>query len=709
MIITSPQSKMTTVGIIFPLLCCSVSFQFSLLTALSLSQLLHLVFANDAALEDMTYANTGSSDSGTGLMMVGGDGMAKFTIARFIFRGGLAQDPPSAYSYRTSGGAVEIAPSLSPVNVSIVEVLFVDNAVGCSQGACNGGALLVSVENTVVGDPGVLNIVSCNFTGNTVTASGTANAMLGGAVYLNNVGTADLAVRVDHIEFRDNLMKSNVGTPVVGSGCAFNVININFGDQEKIYSENLSQLFSNCSFRNNVVYSNSCGAGYAANGGATAQWGVRTALFEDCLFDGNGAICVTPPDSDAVQSMAQGGAIFLQGLNTSNAPALQPVLNITRSKFTNNFCNCTGIECFSLGAGMSIAVAASILLENVSASDNTVVCAGLGCVAQGGFAQLQNGPEVDVAVVSNMIVTGRGLNATGNFAAALATSDYPEPLDMVLGETYGGAVALLSLNGALTFTATDWHMADNHVSCAYRSCMAYGSHFGLAQLTVDPGLAASVDAQLDSSSFYCGNVTCDGQDCTASADVWNTDYWSMTQAGELGVAGEGCMFVGTTPPTGTGVTVSSSCDTAQAGATAICLGELPLTATPTAVPTATPTASPTVAPTNGTASLTATPTASPTVAPTNGTVPTATPTASPTVAPTNGTASAASGGGNQDLSEGAIAGIAIAAVALLAVASFALFYAKNGLSGSEGAPLVDQRNRRSEMAKEDLLANAHNI
>ena len=173
---------------------------------------------------------------------------------------------------------------------------------------------------------------------------------------------------------------------------------------------------------------------------------------------------------------------------------------------------------------------------------------------------------------------------------AIASTDYPDPLDTVPNTAYGGAIAVLSLNGGLEVDLSDMLFADNSVSCHYEKCMTFGSHFGMAQLTVTPGLTASVASSLSSNVFSCGNVTCTGKDCQSSTDIWNTDYYSLTQAGTLDINGVGCTFIGTPLPSGSGVTVSGSCDSTEANDDYICAGGSTVVSV---VPTTTPTALPT--------------------------------------------------------------------------------------------------------------------
>jgi hypothetical protein len=244
-------------------------------------------------------------------------------------------------------------------------------------------------------------------------------------------------------------------------------------------------------------------------------------------------------------------------------------------------------------------------MHDIGAYGNEAVCHGLQCAAVGGFLQIQNGPEISLGQVPELPVEVFNMTLSGNKAHSYpALPEYTattcnEKSAACTTPTYGGAIGIIALNGAVLFKGENMTYIDNSVFCSSStSCITFGASVGASKETV-PGstqaLLAEVDVNLLSSSFTCSNVSCIGTSCSALDTVWSTQFATTTSVPSLFVGGERCEFIGTGVPSGTGETVSSVCNVKRANDTEICFE----TSAPSASPTLYPTPSPASTESNG--------------------------------------------------------------------------------------------------------------
>jgi hypothetical protein len=557
------------------------------------------ITAQKSSLSELTYTNIGLPSSGTGLIYTS---TSQLNITNVVLSNGLAQNPPSKYSWRgANGGALFISAAVAPVRILFQGVSFRSNKAACTDHSCVGGAVSIEILNSVAVKPvisesdGVFDVINCVFDSNIAFAYGSADGLKGAGISLSNNGNASLEMNVLNSVFRNNVME-NEGTPVVATGGAISLINIDFTTLS-VYSLNFPLKVNNCTFESNEVISYLCNSlsSTTANGAALGPFGLSYINISDSSFIGNVVACYSEVTSSA-SGIAEGGAIFLEGLYYGNPDYLQPVLNITSSVFRGNIANCTGTGCLSLGGGIAVAIAREVLLNDIIAEGNQAICAGISCGAQGGFAQLQNGPESGVGAVESMALDSRSAKLINNIAVALPPGDFVTACDLGTAAcdspTYGGAIAILSWNGGLYLKASDWTCESNSASCANDGCIVFGADVGGGVYTLSDGITAVISMDISSSTFTCSNVTCgaDVADCHALTSVWSTDYYSVLPAGSVSINGDGCAFIGSKPPTGTLVNVSGTCGTTESADYDVCFG---ITPSPSNWPTVWPTMQPT--------------------------------------------------------------------------------------------------------------------
>lgn len=169
------------------------------------------IYATYTLIEGTTLNNSRLSTNGTGIIFTTD---SQLTIKNCIFSSGVVQNPPSSYSWRSSGGALQLAITQSPVTILLLGVQFTNNVVRCNEHACLGGAVAVQNQNTVNGSKGHFNIINCAFESNQVVAYGSANGVQGSAVSISNSGSAPLTVDVVNSTFFNNSMSNEENASV---------------------------------------------------------------------------------------------------------------------------------------------------------------------------------------------------------------------------------------------------------------------------------------------------------------------------------------------------------------------------------------------------------------------------------------------------------------------------------------------------------------
>ena len=521
-----------------------------------------LINAQGTVLTNFSLTNVGLPDVGVGLIAAT---TSRLSILSCILSNGLLQNRPTDYSWRTNGGALQISATDANLMLNFEGTSFVNNTISCLSSLCAGGAIAIIVEAVSGRGLGQININGCIFASNHVVGFGSSNSLQGAGIYLQYMRSAPLEIILNNSKFIGNTMR-NDNFPILATGGAFSFNNIDFSDTPiSTYSVNTSLQVLNCEISYNVLESNVCTSlsADAANGAGFSLFGITTATIQESLFIGNVVNCTSTPSS-ASSGIAEGGAIFMQGLADGNILARQPTLRISHSIFRDNIASCVGTGCLSLGGAIQVSVAATVVIEDVIAENNGALCAGLDCGAQGGFAMIQNGPSAGVGSVPTLPLIMHNLNASNNIASSIDfPSIYSTPCNPSIAScsspTFGGGVALLSLNGALTLNASNWFANNNHVSCAYDNCIAFGASFGSAEDTITGGPIAGVSSVFLSSEFRCGSVSCTGNNCQALSTTWSTDYVSTIARGSLSFYGKSCLFLGNPSPSGYDVSVSSDC------------------------------------------------------------------------------------------------------------------------------------------------------
>ena len=521
------------------------------------------VNAGGFTLSNLTMLNT-KMENGTGLLMVAGPSV---TVSRCVFSNGIATGPP-AYSYRQTGGALNIAPPAQegPIEILLDTVVFENNTALCNEYQCAGGAVYVFIENSDGLSQGNITISNCYFSSNTVVANGTANSMLGGAISLNNEGVAPLAITIENTIFEDSLLvTSETMSPslyVTTGGAAIAVYNIkNFQDPE-VASPNVSIVVHNTSFVNSIIQNRLCGSlsNSDASGGAISIWGPTSMYIEGSSFKGGICICNSSKTSGE-SGIASGGAIFVQGQPVGTSPGLEPVITIANSSFLSNIASCVGTSCLSLGGAINVATAMEFYLGNITAISNVAVCAGIACGSAGGFTFVQNGPlTVSVIPVMNFIV--ENLIASDNAVIQnVALPGWSAPCSAFIcnNPNYGGAIGAQLFSDSLIINASFWRSNNNTVTCNQNDCVAFGPMYG-ASIVPLYNVELVLKTSIESSEFYYDCLSCSGEGCMTLDDTWSANYEKPTeQNGTLYVGGAGCSFVGTSLPSGTSVSVSPQC------------------------------------------------------------------------------------------------------------------------------------------------------
>jgi hypothetical protein len=559
-----------------------------------------VVSGENVRVQDLGYINIGLDAIGTGLLYVTA---SQVIVTNVTFKNGLAKSPPTDYSWRgTNGGAVLVAASEAPVRLYFRGVSFINNSAVCTVNTCYGGAVSIQISSAATSETysssaGAILSEDCLLQSNTVLGYEKADGLQGAGVSIQDRGNASVTVDVVNSSFVKNSMR-NSGTPVTATGGALSFINIDFATSS-VFSRNFTVFILNSTFQANQIESEQCNSLSltTANGAAAALFGTTSINILTSLFANNTVAC-NADISSASSGIAEGGALFIQGLYAGNPDSLQPVVNISGSDFHNNMATCLGTGCLSLGGAIAVAIADFVYLSVTEATGNRAVCSGVSCGSQGGFIQLQNGPAVSVGAVAHMNVVSSLLRLSNNIAEAVSAGNYVTPCDTESAScnnpVYGGAVALLAWNGALDLLATQWAMNENRASCANDVCTVFGADVGGGVFTLSGGITATSNMELSSSSFSCSNVSCvdDAADCLALHTTWSTSYYTAVPDGLIDINGDNCIFVGSQPPTGHLVDVSSSCDTSESVDYSVCfVSNQPPTLAPTmySVPSVQPT------------------------------------------------------------------------------------------------------------------------
>jgi hypothetical protein len=314
------------------------------------------VAGNDFKLKNLTIVNSGNieSENAVGLGLVFAT-TSRIQVEYVIFEKGFIGNLPANYQWRTSGAALAIHPTVGSkdtVKIVIRGVVFVKNAVRCTQDSCIGGAVSILLQpNTTATvsstsqEDGMIQIVGCLFDKNDLIATESVTFMQGAGVSINNQQSAlNLSIVIERSIFENNTMSSSTvysTNGIGGSGGAVAIANVDFATKTLI-AERLNLVFTRNEFFTNAITVRNCSSidTSSANGGAISPVGATFLGIYDTVFVANTVTCLSGFDSDN-SGIAEGGAVFVLG-NTINH---QPVIDIARCYFESNMAICAGTGC----------------------------------------------------------------------------------------------------------------------------------------------------------------------------------------------------------------------------------------------------------------------------------------------------------------------------------------------------------------------------
>eukprot|EP00035_Acanthoeca_spectabilis_P031153 m.12690 g.12690 ORF g.12690 m.12690 type:complete len:855 (+) comp4573_c0_seq1:213-2777(+) len=664
-----------------------------------------------------------------------------------IQRGFVAQEPdtvcPPTCEVVGGGLVITSGASTAGMTINLTRTSIVSNTIVCTSVLCAGGGVYIRVRSASALSS--ITLTDCNISSNAAESrpiNASAGGVHGGGLAISNSGAAPLRIAFNNVTVGGNTAEligyagnGTIPLPIIGGGVS--VMNVDYASGGGLYSNDLRVAIAGGVFTGNVARSTGCNSVFndAANSGALAFSGAALSAA-GTLFSANGVVCLGTPHAATVTEVrptggiAEGGVIFVQGLDTAQPAALQPTLRFTNCTFDGNYANCTGPGCASLGGAIQVTVAANVTLTDCACTRNTVECTGSSCQASGGCLSLQNGPVIIGAAELRSAVTG-GVLANNTATAAEGGPEYalPEARDSVAG-AFGAGIGVISLFGGADaqwgsspFNTTTLSVAgarvegNQVVSGLTTTGYALGAGYGawVAGGTVNAAFTSTLFAH---NAAVCIPSPLQGPPCTSSPEsaAVGTVFASLpafsgtpvagVANGALVFAGAGCAFVGNVAPENSSfVHVAESCRSRLPPQSPTSAPTPPpsrhTTTQPSVLSTHSPTTSPTATPSQRTSPQptgSATPTTAlpasghPTPSPSSGQPPSGTPSrgsrppsAPPTrtpIAPNSFTPTPASSGGRSGtaqsrLSAGDDAGVAIGVLACLGLLGVAGLYIRH--------------------------------